>query len=78
MAQEKQKEEMPSAFRINKPKINLSACQKNYRCVVYCPRDAIEIKPNGFPQINYDKCDGCLVCLRECPAIAISEEREKI
>ncbi len=64
----------PEMLRISKPKIDLNRCQKNYRCFVFCPRDAIEIKPNGFPFINYDQCDGCLICLRECPATAIVEE----
>lgn len=70
-------ENNPSALRIVKPKIELAKCQKNYRCFIYCPRDAIEIKPNGFPSIIYEKCDGCLICLRECPAMAITEQREK-
>lgn len=67
----------PSEMRMLMPKINLGACEKNYHCVVFCPRNAISINQKGFPAINYDTCDGCLICLRECPAAAIAEERNE-
>ncbi|MBI4170839.1 MAG: 4Fe-4S binding protein [Candidatus Aenigmarchaeota archaeon] len=65
----------PAEMRILKPKINLSVCEKNYNCVVFCPRNAISINQKSWPVITYDLCDGCLICLRECPTSAILEER---
>lgn len=65
----------PSALRVVKPVINLKTCEKNYDCVVYCPRNAISVTAAGFPAIAYDLCDGCLICLRQCPSAAIIEER---
>lgn len=62
-------------WRIFTPKIDLKTCGKNYRCVAFCPHNAISIRKDGFPEIDYDKCTGCLICLRECPTSAIFEEK---
>ncbi len=69
----------PSArpVRVHKPKIDLKKCEKNYNCIVFCPHNAINKNKNGFPVIDYNRCTGCLICLRECPVFAISEESEK-
>lgn len=67
--------EKPSSLRTFKPRIDLKVCQKNYDCVIFCPRNAISINPQGWPVVNYDTCDGCLICLRVCPTAAIKEER---
>ena len=69
-------QESPSRLRVLKPRIDLKKCQKNYNCVVFCPYNAISINKNGYPVIDYDLCTGCLICLRECPAFAITEEHE--
>ncbi|HLC76782.1 MAG TPA: 4Fe-4S binding protein [archaeon] len=69
-------QELPARLRVLKPKIDLKKCQKNFNCVVFCPTNAISVGKNGFPVIDYDLCNGCLICLRECPAFAISEEHE--
>jgi 2-oxoacid:acceptor oxidoreductase delta subunit (pyruvate/2-ketoisovalerate family) len=66
----------PSENRAVRPRIRLNKCEKNYCCAAYCPRNAISIDSRGFPAVNYDLCDGCLICLRECPAVAITEEKE--
>ena len=58
-----------------KPKISMAICQKNFHCVVFCPKNAVTVNAKGEPNINYDLCDGCLICLRECPAYAITEEK---
>ena len=67
----------PEKLRVMKPKIDLKICEKNYECVAYCPRNAIDITESGYPSIVNDLCDGCLICLRECPTNAISEERDR-
>lgn len=66
----------PADMRVLKPRINLNVCGKNYNCVVFCPRNAIAVNQKGWPVINYDLCDGCLICLRECPTSAIIDERD--
>ncbi len=70
-------QEAPSRMRAIKPKIDTKKCEKNYSCLVYCPHNAITTDKNGFPVIDYNVCTGCLICLRECPCFAITEEHEK-
>ena len=71
-----QQQEQPSRLRVFKPKIDLKKCEKNYNCIVSCPHDAISSRSDGFPVIDYSLCTGCLICLRECPTFAITEEHE--
>ena len=40
-------------------------------CTTFCPDAAIRAAPDGFPEIDYDHCKGCLVCVAVCPAHAI-------
>ncbi|MBI2075813.1 MAG: 4Fe-4S binding protein [Candidatus Aenigmarchaeota archaeon] len=61
--------------RVFRPRLELKKCKKTYGCYAACPENAIVIE-KGFPKINYDVCTGCLICLRECPCGAITEERE--
>ncbi len=68
--------EPSKVVRVLRPKIDLKVCRNNYNCIVFCPHDAIHRNETGRPVINYDMCTGCLICLRECPTNAISEDRE--
>ncbi len=67
--------EWGSVLRIFRPIVINQRCVKCGVCAVVCPDNCILMK--GFPAINYNVCTGCLICLRECPVGAISEEREK-
>jgi Fe-S-cluster-containing hydrogenase component 2 len=42
-------------------------------CVNACPREAITIEGNinNTPVLDYDKCNGCGLCVSKCPGIAI-------
>ena len=42
-------------------------------CVDACPNKAIAIKGTmiELPQVDYEKCTGCLVCIPRCPGLAI-------
>ena len=42
-------------------------------CVDACPNEAISIKGSmiELPEIDYEKCNGCLVCIPKCPGLAI-------
>ena len=42
-------------------------------CVDACPQDAISIPGCmiELPEIDYEKCTGCLVCIPRCPGLAI-------
>ncbi|MBI2583277.1 MAG: 4Fe-4S binding protein [Candidatus Aenigmarchaeota archaeon] len=43
--------------------------------VWFCPHNAISQGEKKLV-IDYSKCDGCLICVRECHSGAIKEERE--
>ncbi|MBT9163045.1 MAG: Electron transport complex subunit RsxB [Dehalococcoidia bacterium] len=44
------------------------ACLGLRDCLVVCPQGAISIKPeNGVAVIDLEKCNGCGLCLVECP-----------
>ena len=43
--------------------------------VALCPHGAIS--SDGKLKIDYNLCDGCLICLRECHTGAIKEAREE-
>jgi len=42
-------------------------------CVNACPQDAISIPGTliELPEVDYDKCTGCLLCIPRCPGLAI-------
>ncbi len=42
-------------------------------CVDACPNEAISIPGSiiELPEIDYEKCTGCLVCIPRCPGLAI-------
>ncbi|KPK73001.1 hypothetical protein AMJ87_03200 [candidate division WOR_3 bacterium SM23_60] len=42
-------------------------------CVDACPQGAISIPGSmiELPEVDYEKCTGCLVCIPRCPGLAI-------
>ncbi|MBU0935467.1 MAG: RnfABCDGE type electron transport complex subunit B [Spirochaetes bacterium] len=36
-------------------------------CVTVCQFDAIKIGEDGLPHVDYAKCTGCGLCIKECP-----------
>ncbi len=47
-------------------------------CEVSCPFDAIHIMPNGLPEVDYDKCTGCGVCVAQCPQHVLTLVNKKL
>ena len=46
-------------------------------CADFCPHGAIDFNEQDKKiKIDYNKCDGCLICLRECHSGAIKEARD--
>lgn len=65
-------------WRTLRPVIDESRCNRCWwLCSEFCPDGAIRVE-DGRPQIDYDHCKGCLVCVAQCPphAIAILPEAE--
>jgi 2-oxoacid:acceptor oxidoreductase delta subunit (pyruvate/2-ketoisovalerate family) len=51
------------------------SCNSCRNCYVFCPDLAVLMKGKG-PEIDYDHCKGCGICVQECPrgALRIIEE----
>lgn len=50
-------------------------CNRCRNCDLFCPDLAVLMKGKG-PEINYDHCKGCGICVKECPrgALALADE----
>lgn len=51
-------------------------CLHCQHCIQACPRQAVFLK-EGKIRIHHDLCDGCGICVRECPSHALSSEGEQ-
>jgi pyruvate ferredoxin oxidoreductase gamma subunit len=40
-------------------------------CSAFCPDSAISVTAEGTPEIDYEHCKGCLICVAQCPSHAI-------
>lgn len=61
------------AWRTMRPVIDLDRCNRcSWVCSTFCPDSTIHVAQDGSPQIDYDHCKGCLVCVAVCPPHAIS------
>ena len=66
-------------WRSHRPVIDPERCHRcSWICTTFCPDGAIAADADGAPQIDYDHCKGCMVCVAVCPphAIAAVPERE--
>lgn len=66
----------PSIERINKGPVAVVECYKEIPCNPCqdaCKFNAIKVGEdiNNIPQLNWDNCIGCAVCLSKCPGLAI-------
>jgi pyruvate ferredoxin oxidoreductase gamma subunit len=59
-------------WRTMRPVIDYSRCHRcTWICSTFCPEGNISLNEAGYPQIDYEHCKGCLICLAQCPAHAI-------
>ena len=60
-------------WRTMRPVIDYEACNKCWWiCGSYCPDGDIRVSGDGRPEVDYDHCKGCLVCVAQCPTHAIA------
>lgn len=65
-------------WRVLRPVLNVAHCNQCWWvCTQSCPDSAISVDAAGIPVIDYDHCKGCLICVAQCPAHAISAVPEK-
>lgn len=81
--------DMPSEERLKEGPVVVVECVENIPCnpcVDACPKDAITMSTIiDVPEIDFEECMGCGLCVMECPGLAIfivdcsySEERCKV
>ncbi len=59
-------------WRTMRPVIDDSLCNRCWWvCSTFCPDAAIKVSDGGKPEIDYDHCKGCLICVAKCPPHAI-------
>ncbi len=64
-------------WRTMRPVINYDHCNRcSWICGSFCPDGAINVNEEGYPQIDYKHCKGCMVCVVQCPPHAISAKPE--
>ncbi len=60
-------------WRTVRPVIDYSRCNRCWWvCSTFCPDGAINVDTGGTPEIDYDHCKGCLICVAKCPPHAIA------
>ncbi len=67
---------MPSEKRLNQGACVIIECFEQIPCNPCsdaCPKEAIKIEGNinNLPEVDYEKCTGCGLCISACPGLAI-------
>ena len=59
-------------WRTMRPVVDYALCKRCWWvCSTFCPDAAISVGTEGRPEIDYDHCKGCLICVAKCPPHAI-------
>ena len=59
-------------WRTMRPVIDYHRCHRcAWICRTLCPEGNISLNQEGYPQIDYEHCKGCLICMAQCPSHAI-------
>jgi pyruvate ferredoxin oxidoreductase gamma subunit len=65
-------------WRALRPVIDYGLCRRcSWICGTYCPDSAIRVESDGRPDIDYDHCKGCMLCVAVCPPHAIRAVPER-
>ncbi|MEW6690686.1 MAG: 4Fe-4S binding protein, partial [Pseudomonadota bacterium] len=65
-------------WRAQRPSIDYARCNRcAWICSTLCPDSAIRVRSNGAPEIDYEHCKGCLICVQVCPPHAIEARPEE-
>ena len=66
-------------WRTMRPVIDYTLCNRCWWvCSTFCPDGAITVDAQGIPDIDYDHCKGCLICVAKCPPHAIEAIPEHV
>lgn len=65
-------------WRTMRPVLHPDRCHRcTWVCSTFCPDGAIHVDAAGYPEIDYDHCKGCLVCVAVCPPHALAAIAER-
>lgn len=65
-------------WRTTRPVIDASRCHRcTWICGGFCPDSAIRLDERGLPEIDYEHCKGCMICVAQCPWHAVEEVPEQ-
>lgn len=65
-------------WRTLRPVVERERCNRcHWICTTFCPDGALTAGDEGFPEVDYDHCKGCLVCVAVCPTHAIEAVPER-
>lgn len=60
-------------WRTMRPIVDYDKCNRCWWvCSTLCPDGAIRVTDDGYPEINFDHCKGCMVCVSVCPPQVIA------
>lgn len=60
-------------WRTMRPVVDYTQCNRCWWiCSTFCPDGAIQVTEGKYPQIDYEHCKGCMVCVSQCPTHAIT------
>ncbi len=59
-------------WRTLRPVLDRARCKRCwYMCTTFCPDSAMNVSAEGYPEIDYDHCKGCMICYARCHNQAI-------
>ncbi|MBC8338919.1 MAG: 2-oxoacid:acceptor oxidoreductase family protein [Alphaproteobacteria bacterium] len=60
-------------WRTMRPVLEPDLCKKCvWVCGSLCPDGVISADADGYPEIDYDHCKGCMICVVQCPPHALT------
>ncbi|MGR8935224.1 MAG: 2-oxoacid:acceptor oxidoreductase family protein [Gammaproteobacteria bacterium] len=64
-------------WRTQRPVIDYQRCHRCWWvCSSFCPDSAINVRADGTPEIDYEHCKGCMICVAQCPSHALETQPE--
>lgn len=62
--------------RLKKGPVSIFECKQKIACnpcLKICPKGAVQMADsiNDIPRVDYDRCNGCGLCMSVCPGLAI-------
>jgi pyruvate ferredoxin oxidoreductase gamma subunit len=65
-------------WRTRRPELDRARCRHcHWICSTFCPDGVIAADSEGAPEIDFDHCKGCLVCVAVCPHHALEVVPER-